>query len=1155
MIQTRPERRRNSRLARALSLAPALLLWLAATAAEAQVPASERAALIEIFQTTDGSNWTRNANWLGPVGTECTWAGVGCSNDRVVELLLDANELRGPFPDLTRFPLLRVVFMNANELTGAVPDVQRLPELITLVINSNRLTGTIPTLGSLPNLEEFDVAFNELTGTAPAVSGVPRLRVFALSGNRLTGGIPDLSATRNLETLTMAFNQLTGPIPSLDGLTKLREFFVEENDLSGPLPDLSDLVDLEFMTLSANRLSGPIRGLSGLVKVRELFFNINELSGPIPDLSRLTELEGLELSVNRLSGPIPDLTGLSKLGNFGLDWNELTGEIPDLAGLGLSNLRRFGVWGNQLTGDFPDVTGLSRLEGLALSSNAITGEIHPSITTLPNLIEVALFNNGLFTDDPAVQAFLQTTVFSDFEASQTLPPEGIRVEPLSPTSVLVSWEPIQFLGFDGRYIVEVSSGGSFTTAGSTRDKTESSLEVRGLDPGTGYGFRVRTVTDPNPDNATTVVSVPSNEVAGQTALTGATGAVEFTASSLQAAEGESKQLLLRRVGGVSGAVSVQLVTSTESADSSDFVPLQQTVTWSDGDADLKVVELAVRNDRLREGDETLRVELRNPTGGAQLGGRSSAQVTLGDADLSQDSLLADLASVGQKPSSDTTADGGLVVVWTAANAAGTNVVGRSFDPTGQPTGESFDVSGGTSNEGAEITGTDVVTRRDGSFVVVWTETDVDSAGGTVRGQVLDRQAIPQGGPFVVRRSAAAVTDPDVSTNASGAFFVTWVESEEAHLRPDTGDPTADRRIVSSGAVVGRAFDPSASPTGQTTTISEEPGEEPDAAMNDSGGLVVIWQATETSGGSAVVGRSFDPGATNGSSVTPIDQRAEADQRSPAVTTVPGSNDVVVAWQADSVAEGARVPGGDVFAQRFDRRLTPMGTTQRVNPEVAGSQSEPTIAVNDDGTCVIGWTSRGGSFEGVAAQAYPGCGQAGGGQIELTAGSNLRAPNIAVDEDGRVTASFVVDDAIEGDGGISSVVRSNVARVTECVPTATDLCLGEGDRFRVRVNWRSRQGDTGTGRQTELTQDTGYFWFFDEDNVEIVIKVLDACSFANSFWVFAGGLTNVEVDLIVSDMATGMERTYSNPLGSAFRPVQDTGAFPTCGANGRYIPWS
>lgn len=78
-------------------------------------------------------------------------------------------------------------------------------------------------------------------------------------------------------------------------------------------------------------------------------------------------------------------------------------------------------------------------------------------------------------------------------------------------------------------------------------------------------------------------------------------------------------------------------------------------------------------------------------------------------------------------------------------------------------------------------------------------------------------------------------------------------------------------------------------------------------------------------------------------------------------------------------------------------------------------------------------------------------------------------------------------------------------------------------------------------------DYGVFFFFDPDNIEMVVKVLDACNLEgfNSFWVFAGGLTNVEVELTVTDTQTGQIKTYSNPLNTPFQPIQDTQAFATC----------
>jgi hypothetical protein len=79
----------------------------------------------------------------------------------------------------------------------------------------------------------------------------------------------------------------------------------------------------------------------------------------------------------------------------------------------------------------------------------------------------------------------------------------------------------------------------------------------------------------------------------------------------------------------------------------------------------------------------------------------------------------------------------------------------------------------------------------------------------------------------------------------------------------------------------------------------------------------------------------------------------------------------------------------------------------------------------------------------------------------------------------------------------------------------------------------------------LTGDTGYFWFFDSSNVEIVIKVLDGCTLNGHHWVFAGGLTNVKVTITVTDTANGIQKVYENPLNTTFLPIQDTAAFATC----------
>ncbi|MDY7092550.1 MAG: carboxypeptidase regulatory-like domain-containing protein [Acidobacteriota bacterium] len=117
----------------------------------------------------------------------------------------------------------------------------------------------------------------------------------------------------------------------------------------------------------------------------------------------------------------------------------------------------------------------------------------------------------------------------------------------------------------------------------------------------------------------------------------------------------------------------------------------------------------------------------------------------------------------------------------------------------------------------------------------------------------------------------------------------------------------------------------------------------------------------------------------------------------------------------------------------------------------------------------------------------------------------------------------------------------------CQPSATVLCLNSG-RFAVEARWTTREGETGPGVAVNLPQadDSGYFWFFEEDNAEVLVKVLDGCGTSfNSFWVFAAGLTNVEVVLTVTDTVSTQQRTYTNPLRTPFQPIQDTRAFMTC----------
>ncbi len=113
----------------------------------------------------------------------------------------------------------------------------------------------------------------------------------------------------------------------------------------------------------------------------------------------------------------------------------------------------------------------------------------------------------------------------------------------------------------------------------------------------------------------------------------------------------------------------------------------------------------------------------------------------------------------------------------------------------------------------------------------------------------------------------------------------------------------------------------------------------------------------------------------------------------------------------------------------------------------------------------------------------------------------------------------------------------------CTPTSTALCLN-GGRFQVEATFNTG-AQHGRARVVKLTDETGYLWFFSNTNVEVVVKVLDACTLNQRFWVFAAGLTNVQVTLTVTDTSNGTVKTYDNPQGAAFQPILDSSAFATC----------
>jgi Leucine-rich repeat (LRR) protein len=256
------------------------------------IPSEERAALIRLYNTTNGGAWSSHHHWLEKEGTECQWEGVTCriNNDHITSLSLSSHNLNGVIPD----------------------ELGALSELNVLALDHNQLTGAIPLkLGVLPFLGRLDLSYNQLTGSIPSELGqLSQLWNLDLSYNQLTGSIPSiLGQLSQLSYLDLEHNQLTGFIPSeLKQLSQLGYFDLTHNQLTGAIPlGLGQLSQLKYLDLSENQLSGVI----------------------LAELGQLHELEGLNLDDNNFSGAIPSELGLlPNISWLGLRNNQLTGTVP-----------------------------------------------------------------------------------------------------------------------------------------------------------------------------------------------------------------------------------------------------------------------------------------------------------------------------------------------------------------------------------------------------------------------------------------------------------------------------------------------------------------------------------------------------------------------------------------------------------------------------------------------------------------------------------------------------------------------------------------------------------------------------------------------------------------------------------------------------------
>ncbi len=129
-------------------------------------------ALVELYNATDGANWTNPWILTDPW---TTWAGVvlNANDSCVLELNLSNRNITGQIP--------------ASMFGG-----DKLNQINRIDLSNNQLTGSIQTgFGTLLTLQELNLGNNDFTGEIPAsLSDLLLLQRLDLSFNSLTGNFP-----------------------------------------------------------------------------------------------------------------------------------------------------------------------------------------------------------------------------------------------------------------------------------------------------------------------------------------------------------------------------------------------------------------------------------------------------------------------------------------------------------------------------------------------------------------------------------------------------------------------------------------------------------------------------------------------------------------------------------------------------------------------------------------------------------------------------------------------------------------------------------------------------------------------------------------------------------------------------------------------------
>ena len=325
---------------------------------------------------------------------------------------------------------------------------------------------------------------------------------------------------------------------------------------------------------------------------------------------------------------------------------------------------------------------------------------------------------------------------------------------------------------------------------------------------------------------------------------------------------------------------------------------------------------------------------------------------------------------------------------------------------------------------------------------------------------------------------------------------------------------------------------------------------PRIAVLDANRIVVVWsELGADSDAYGVVGRIFNRSGVPVSPLFVLSTFETGDQVAPDVAAAANGEFVAVweSWQQDGSDQG-------IYGQLFSTAGQKIGDEFRVSSLAPTGQHSASVDMDTGGRFAVSWSSHQETpdqYKEIYARAYDAHGTPITEQFQVTRGGQpfdeQETSDVAISDSGLLSVAYE-SYRCDPESGCSRDVMASWFSLP-CNQDATTLCLRDG-RFSIRAFWKDYAGREGAGSSSFLSDESGGFWFFSLENLELFTKMIDGCDSNQSYWFFGAGLTDVEVVLLVRDAQTGRIEAFGNQLGVPFPPIQTIGSFPACAVPAR-----